>query len=232
METVLRNENSFRLLFTFLERWKSLRCLNSHCNRNITKYILLLKISENSPKIIIQTLINKLPYIEVLILFKNQQTDDSLVQNIYRTCKKLKYLSLDYCNNISSEIFLNKPDILCISMYGCWRIQNPDTHKTPEDIVEIQMWCFQYINDGGYDKLLEFVSEYYQFVFLNSLKRGEMEAITNSSSFSIMSSLQHFNNAIVQIESTDNKNCSKKFRWILNKIDDKWFTTYILGLND
>lgn len=192
----------------------------------------MLNFSEHSPKIIVQSLITKLPYVEVLVLFKNKHTDDSLVQNIYTSCKHLKYLYLDYCNNISSDIFLNKPDSLCISLYGCWRTQNPDTHKSPEEIVEIQMWCFQYINDGGYDKLLEFVSEYYQYVFMNSLKRGEMEAITNSSSFSILSSLQHFNNAIVQIESIDNKNRSKKFRWILNKIDDKWFTTYILGVND
>ena len=227
MENVFKNNNTFRIVYNFLGRWKSLRCLNTHCKKNIEKYILVLNISENSPQIIIQNLINNLSYIEVLVLFKNKQTDDSLVHKIYSTCKKLKYLYLDYCNNISSDIFQNKPHNLCISVYGCWKTQKPDKNKSPEDVVEIQMWCLQYLHEGGYDKMLEFVSLYYQYVFINTLQRVEMESIMNSSSFSILTCFQHFNNAIVQVENFDNTKCSKRFQWVLNRIDEIWYTTNI-----
>ena len=109
----------------------------------------------------------------------------------------MKYLYLDYCEKISSDIFINKPENIQISIYGCWQTQHPDTVKTPENIVEIQMWCFQSIHDGGYNKILEFVAEYYQYAFLNSLKREEVESIINSSSFSILNTSHFFDVAVV-----------------------------------
>ena len=156
----------------------------------------------------------------------------TLVSELYRTCTNLKYLYLDYCDKITSNIFINKPRDVHISCYGCWRTQHPDTTKKPEDVVEIQMWCLQYVHDGGYDKLLEFVSEYHQLVFLNSLKRREMESLIDSSSFSIISTSQYLDASAVQIQNIDRSNCTKRFEWILNKINDQWLTTTIRCLDD
>ena len=232
MNFILQNNNTFRLVCTFTGKWKPIRCLNRYCKDKITDYIFVLYFSEYAPKHIIQTLSNKLYSTQIIVLFKNKYTNDSLVSELYRTCTNLKYLYLDYCDKITSNIFINKPQDLQISCYGCWRTQHPDTTKKPEDVVEIQMWCFQYIHDGGYAKMLEFVSEYYHFVFMNSLKRQEVESLMNSSSFSIQSVSCYRYVSIVQIQNIDTSNCVKRFEWILNRINDHWLTTNIMFLVD
>ena len=232
MNSILKNNNTFRFLCCFTGQWKPIRCLNRYCKDKITEYIFVLYFSECAPKHIIQTVSSKMCSTQIIVLFKNKHTDDSLVRALYRTCTNLKYLYVDYCEKITSTIFTDKPKDLCISCYGCWRTQHPDTVKIPQDVVEIQMWCFQYIYDGGYAKLLEFVSEYYHFVFMSSLKRQEIESLMNSSSFSIQSISCYRYVSIVQIENIDTSNGVKRFEWILNKINDHWLTTRILFLEE
>mmetsp|Transcript_15966 Transcript_15966/g.21108 ORF Transcript_15966/g.21108 Transcript_15966/m.21108 type:complete len:158 (-) Transcript_15966:537-1010(-) len=72
---------------------------------------------------------------------------------------QLKYLGVAYCQNISLEVFKNKPQYPIVNIHGCWRlVQSREPTLSPAAIAEIQILAIRSNSKEGFQKAMEFMS--------------------------------------------------------------------------
>ena len=227
MENIVKYSNIFNNIFNCFGKWKILRSINKTYETYALKHVDILIFLQDCPKHIIDTVSQKCSNVEAIYLFKSRYTDDEVVQQIYRNCVCLKELCLDYCSNVTTAIYRNKPSHVKLDIHGCWRLHSPSENMRPESVVELQMLAFQNIEDGGYDKLLQFVSEKHEYVFMNNLKENDFYSLINSVSFSMDISFTSEHDTLVYLNNEDRFSNLSCFQWIMHKYDNYWMTEHI-----
>ena len=222
MENIVKYSNIFDNIFKYFGKWRILRSINRTYEKYVSKCVDILIFLQDCPKHIIHTVSRKCFNVEMIFLFKSRYTDNDVVQYIYHNCDYLKELCLDYCSNVTTAIYKNKPSNVKLHINGCWRLHSPSENMRPESVVELQMMAFQNIEDGGYEKLLQFVSEKHEYVFMNNLKENDFYSLKNSISYSINVSFMNEHDTLVYVYNKDT--C---FQWILHKYNNCWMTEYI-----
>lgn len=222
MENIVKYSNIFDNIFEYFGKWRILRSINKTYEKYVLKCVDILIFLQDCPKHIIRTVSRNCFNVEMIYLFKSRCTDDDVVQYIYHNCDYLKELCLDYCSNVTTAIYRNKPANVKLHINGCWRLHSPSENMRPESVVDLQMMAFQNIEAGGYEKLLQFVSEKHEYVFMNNLKENDFYSLINSTSYSINVSFMNKYDALIYVCNKDT--C---FQWIMHKYDNCWMTEYI-----
>ena len=231
MHDVFMNSTLLSVILSFIGNWKTIRLMNKKTDKNVTKKINKLIINEKCHKDTIKTLIKRCLNVQIINLCKNDNIDDSVVRIVYESCKNLKFLCLDYCSRITSFVYFIKPTQVFLSIYGCWRIHKPSKSIDPEHIVVIQLKALQFIEEGGYEKVLEFVSDHYHYVFMNHLKEKEFLSLTKSSEFLLFHKDIHNNSCTIEILNIDFNKEEYIFQWCLHRIENMWMTRFIKVIN-
>ena len=226
MENIVKYSNIFDNIFKYFGKWRILRSINKTHEKYVLKCIDILIFLQDCPKHIIQTVSRKCFNVEMIYLFKSRYADYDVVQHIYQNCASLKELCLDYCSNVTTGIYRNKPENVKLDTHGCWRLHSPSENMKPESVVELQIIAFQHIEEGGYDKLLQFVSEKHEYVFMNNLKENDFYSLINSMSFSINVNFMNEYDTLIYVYNKDQFSTTC-FQWIMHKYNNCWMTEYI-----
>ena len=138
---------------------------------------------------------------------------DSTITMLY-TATKIRTLHIYYCQNVTKGIYADKPCNVSLNVYGCWKINEPDTSLTPMSVVDFQMNALNHINEAGYEKFLSFVSDNHRLVVLkdfNGLGETVFQEFVSQTRFSKRYLYLTNHNSIVCIRTPSNK-C---YHWLM-----------------
>ena len=232
MLNVFFNDIVFQRILVYNGQWKSMTLINKYAHSKVNFLMKSIWCHTYCPESIMNAFITKCNSLQHMDFTNCEYLTDEVVQFVYAKFKKIQKIIMNYCPNISNQVYQNKPDSTDICVYGCWRINEPDVSNTPYDVVEFQLNALNHIDEGGFDKMLLFVSEPYRLSIFNHFHQYD------DTMFRSLISLTHYNIQLL-IQSEESQNAmllvstldDLSFVWVLCKESGLWNTTYIAPSN-
>jgi len=144
-------------ILAFYGTWKHFREICRSTGDVVCRFLKVVSLSKETPENVVWRIAKAFPNLAFLLLDGVLCVSNELVTKIMHL-SNLRYLSLNYCLNLSSDCFVNKPGGLVVSIQGCWRVLDPNSSISAVSVVEIQLLALQSGSFEGIEKMLAFVS--------------------------------------------------------------------------
>mmetsp|Transcript_3571 Transcript_3571/g.4628 ORF Transcript_3571/g.4628 Transcript_3571/m.4628 type:complete len:257 (+) Transcript_3571:110-880(+) len=148
-----------QIIYKFVGAWKVGRLVSQTFCHSIGSFLKQLVFRDGVNEEVIAGLIKQTPNLMSVTLDRVSCTTDALLKHILLSCPRLKYLGIAYCQNISMEVFKNKPQYPIVNIHGCWKLAlSQEPNLSPATVAEIQMLALRSNSQEGFQKAMEFMS--------------------------------------------------------------------------